>query len=79
MLNTTFLTLIVEERVSHPNNFWPISFWNVIYKIITNVISLCHKPLISFIISHEKTSYVEGSQIMDSGILVHEVIPLECS
>jgi hypothetical protein len=39
--NATFLTLIPkEERVTHPKQFRPIALCNVIYKIITKVISL---------------------------------------
>jgi hypothetical protein len=74
-LNATFLTLIPkEERVSHPQQFRPITLCNMIYKIITKVIALRLKPILPFIISKEQSGYVEGHQIMDSVILVHEVI-----
>jgi hypothetical protein len=73
--NATFLTLIPkEEWVTHPKQFWPISLCNVIYKIITKVIALWLKPVFPFIISKEKSGYMEGCQIMDSVILAHEVI-----
>jgi len=74
-LNATFLTLIPkEERVSQPKQFRPIALCNVVYKIITKVISLRLKPILPFIVSKEKSGYVEGCQIMDNVILVHEVI-----
>jgi hypothetical protein len=74
-LNATFLTLIPkEERVTNPKNFRPIALCNVIYKIISKVIALRLKPILPFIISKEQSGYVEGRQIMDSVILVHEVI-----
>jgi hypothetical protein len=46
----------------------------VIYKIISKVIALRLKPILPFIISKEKSGYVEGRKIMDSVILVHEII-----
>lgn len=53
-LNATFLTLVPkEEQVSHPKQFLPIALCNVIYKLITKVIALRLKPLLSSIISHE--------------------------
>jgi hypothetical protein len=74
-LNATFLTLIPkEERVTNPKIFRPIALCNVIYKIISKVIALRLKPILPFIISKEQSGYVEGRQIMDSVILVHEVI-----
>jgi hypothetical protein len=47
---------------------------NVIYKIITKVIALRLKPILPCIISREQLGYVEGRHIMDSVILVHEII-----
>jgi hypothetical protein len=74
-LNGTFLTLIPkEERVTNLRNFIPIDICNVIYKIISKVIALRIKPILPFIISKEQSGYVEGRQIMDSFILVHEII-----
>jgi hypothetical protein len=74
-LNATFLTLIPkEERVTNPKNFWPIALCNVVYKIISKVIALRLKPILPFIISKEKSGYVEGRKIMDNVILVHEII-----
>jgi hypothetical protein len=74
-LNATFLTLVPkEERVTNLRNFRPIALCNVIYKIISKVIALRLKPILPFIISKEKSGYVEGRKIMDSVILVHEII-----
>ena len=46
---------------------------NVVYKIITKVISNRLKTLLHFLISPEQTGYVEGRQILDGIILAHEV------
>jgi hypothetical protein len=74
-LNTTFITLIPkEEQVTQPKQFHPIVLSNVIYKILTKVISLRLKPCLPFIIYHEQSGYVEGKKILDTIILAHEVI-----
>jgi hypothetical protein len=73
--NATFLMLIPkEEMVTHPKKCRLISLYNVIYKIITKVISMRLKPILPYIISKEKVGYLEGRKIMDNVILAHEVI-----
>jgi hypothetical protein len=74
-LNAIFLTLIPkEENVASPIKYQSISLCNVIFKIITKVITNRLKPLLHLLISPEQTGYVEGRKIMDGIILVHEVI-----
>jgi hypothetical protein len=74
-LNATFLTLIPkEERVTNLKNFRPITLCNMIYKIISKVLALRLNPILPFVISKDQLGYVEGRQIMDSVILVHEII-----
>jgi len=74
-LNATFLTLIPkDERVIDPKNFWPIALSIVINTIISKVIAIILKSILPFIISNEQSGYIEGRQIMDSVILVHEII-----
>jgi hypothetical protein len=46
----------------------------MIYKIISKVIALRLEPILPFIISKEQSGYVYGRKIMDSVILVHEII-----
>jgi hypothetical protein len=74
-LNTTFLTLLPKEgQAHHPKQFRPIALCNVIYKLLTKVIARRLKPILPTIISPEQSGYIEGRQILDSVILVHEVI-----
>ena len=74
-LNVTFLTLIRKEEMdTNLKQFRPISLCNAIYKIITKVVANGLKPIMTFIISKEQARYMEGSQIMYTIILSHEVI-----
>eukprot|EP00253_Pinus_taeda_P028889 PITA_28889 len=74
-LNSTFITLIPkEEESSTPEKFRLISLCNVIYKVISKVIANGLKPLLPLLISLEKSGYVEGRQILDNIILLHEII-----
>ena len=53
-LNATFLTLIPKEnKASTPNKYRPIALCNVLYKIITNIIANCLKPLLPSLIFAE--------------------------
>ena len=74
-LNSTFLALIPKEsRTEDPSKLRPIALCNVIYKIITKVIANHLKPILPLIISSEQVGFVEGRQILDDIILVHETI-----
>ena len=74
-LNATFLTLIPKENhTTSPSHFRSISLCNVIYKLLTKIITTHLKPILPFIISLEQFGYVEGRKILDSVILAHEVI-----
>eukprot|EP00253_Pinus_taeda_P006105 PITA_06105 len=74
-LNSTFIALVPKEATSNkPEKYRPIALCNVIYKLISKVISNRLKPLLPLLISPEQTGYVEGRQIMDDIILSNEVI-----
>ena len=47
---------------------------NVIYKFISKVIAYIIKPILPISISSEQSGFVEGTQILDGIILVHETI-----
>ena len=73
--NATFLTLIPKEAgADSPDKFRPIALCNVIYKIISKVISNHLKPLLPKLIISEQSRFVEGRPILDGVILVHEVL-----
>lgn len=59
--NATILTLIPKEgRSIHPKYLHPIPLCNVIFKIITKVLSSYLKPLLPLLNIKEKTGYMEG-------------------
>ena len=73
--NTTFLSLIPKETgADHPYKFRPIALCNMVYKIISKVIANWLKPLLPSLIYLEQYCFVEGHQILDGVILVHEVL-----
>ena len=74
-LNATFMNLIPKESGTKDiGKLIPIALCNVIYKIITKTISNRLRPLLPLIISPEKAGFVEGRQILDGIILIHETI-----
>ena len=74
-LNSNFLALIPKESgTEDPGKLRPIALCNVIYKIITKVIANRLKPILPLIISLEQVGFMEGRQILDGIILVHEII-----
>ena len=76
-LNATFLALIPKENgTEDPGKLRLIALCNVIYKIISKVIANRLRPLLPFLIYPEQVGFVEGRQIMDGIILVHETIHL---
>jgi hypothetical protein len=73
--NATFITLISKIKgESSTDKFCPISLCNVIYKIISKLISSRLKPILPLIISQEQGGFVEGRKILDGIIVAHEVI-----
>ena len=71
----TILTLLLKEwGAESPRKFRPISLCNVVLKIITKVMANHLKPILLELVSPEQSSFVEGRQIMDWIILMHEMI-----
>ena len=58
-INHTFITLI--PKVHNPKrvyDFRPVSFCNVIYKIISKAIANCLKPILNSIISETRSAFI---------------------
>lgn len=75
VINASFIALILkQEKSSTLSKFRPIALCNVVYKIISKVIANRLKPLLPNLISKEQTGYVEGRQILNNIIQVHEMV-----
>ncbi|KAM1060770.1 hypothetical protein ACFX2B_025119 [Malus domestica] len=74
-LNHTNIVLI--PKVDNPRKmtqFQPISLCNVVYKIISKVLTNRLKKVISKVISLNQSAFVAGRQISDNILLVHELL-----
>eukprot|EP00253_Pinus_taeda_P003921 PITA_03921 len=66
-LNTSLISLIPkQDNVLTHDNFRPIAFYNVVYKIISKVVANRFKPLLPTRVSREQSGYVEGRQILNN-------------
>ena len=73
--NATFLSLIPKETgADRPDKFRPIALCNVVYKNISKVIANRLKTLLPSLICPKQSGFVEGCQILDGVILIHEFL-----
>ncbi|GJU36868.1 RNA-directed DNA polymerase, eukaryota [Tanacetum coccineum] len=75
--NSSFFTLI--PKVSNPifiKDFRPISLISVHYKIIAKILANRLAKVIDKIVSHEESTFIAGSQILDA-LILNEIV--ECS
>lgn len=71
--------IILIPKLKLPNNikqFRPIYLLNIIYKIITKVLTLRLTPIASRVISRNQTTFIPGRNILDGMIVLHEVCTL---
>jgi hypothetical protein len=74
-LNTTFLCLIPKKQCpSSFEDYRPITCCNVIYKLITKIISRRLRPMLSEIIGEEKFGFLHNKQIHDVVAIAQEVL-----
>lgn len=75
-LNATFLSLI--PKCASPSSFiefLPISCCNLIYKVISKIISIRIKETLSRCLSKEQSEFLHKNQILDAINVVQEVFP----
>jgi hypothetical protein len=66
-LNATFMCLIPKKQFpSSFEDYRPITYCNVIYKLITKIISRRLRPMLSEIIGEEQFGFLHNRQIHDA-------------
>lgn len=74
-INHTFLTLIPKTNFpKSPKEFRPIALCNIVYKILSKILSSRIKPLLPKLISEEQTCFVPGRSILDGILIIKEAI-----
>jgi hypothetical protein len=74
-LNATFITLIPKtDKPATFSDFRPISLCNLVYKLISKIISNRIKPALSSLISKEQFGFLDGRKIIDAIGVAQECI-----
>ena len=72
-INHTFITLIPKvNNLEKVSNFRPISFCNVIYKIISKLIANRLKPVLNSIISETQNAFIADRLITNNILITFE-------
>lgn len=74
-LNSTFITLIpIKCNVEFVMDYRPISYCNVLYKLVSKSITNRLKPMMNSIISCNQSTFLLGRLIMDNIMVAHELL-----
>ena len=70
-------TIVMISKVENPDKvaqFWPISLCNVVYKVISKMLSSRLKGILPEIISQHQSAFVPGRLITDNILVAYECI-----
>ena len=74
-INETLISLVPKTDSPRTfKEFRPISLYNVIYKIISKVLTNRFKSVLNYCISYSQSVFVIGGQILDNILIAHEMV-----
>jgi hypothetical protein len=74
-VNVTHIVLIQKKNnPSKVTDFRPISFYNVLYKIVSKVLANRLKLILSAIISQNQSDFILGCLILDNTSATYEIL-----
>ena len=74
IVNHTFLVLLPKKKnACTASDYRPISLCNVLYKLITKIITIRLRPLLNKLISPAQNAFVPGRQISDNLVIAQEL------
>ncbi|XP_043697430.1 uncharacterized protein LOC122648259 [Telopea speciosissima] len=74
-INATFITLVPKSGdVSTFAGFRPIALCNLLYKIITKILSNRIQHVIGSVVSHNQSAFIKGRSIVDNILVCHDIV-----
>lgn len=74
-LNYGVIILILKVKPTiNIKQFWPICLLNVIYKIITKVLTIRLTAVVDKVINHFQTAFIPGRNILEGVVILQEVL-----
>lgn len=74
-LNSTLKVLIPKKfKPTFVNEFWPINLYNVVYKLVSKLLTSRMKPYMHSIISNNQSTFISRRLITDNVMIAHEIL-----
>lgn len=74
-VNNTLLTLIPKgDEPSQASHFRPIALCNVIYKIVTKIITQRLRDIMPYVVAKKQSSFIPGKSTIDNILVLQETI-----
>ncbi|XP_043721016.1 uncharacterized protein LOC122668529 [Telopea speciosissima] len=74
-INATFINLVPKSGdVSTFAGFRPIALCNLLYKIITKILSNRIQHVIGSVVSHNQSAFIKGRPIVDNILVCHDIV-----